>query len=330
MLSLPFVSRARPPVASEKHAQPGACPNCGYGAPGAYCPTCGQAQRSRMISLREMMVDFLDDQLSLNSRLPRTIGLLLTRPGLLTEEYLRGRIARSIRPLRLYLGASVVFFLLLSLNSGWLALGDGIAAETADSAPVEIPADAPLSPEVRAQVAAAQARAAEVRERMPAVEQSEWLDRIQVTGVPPAVQELVEERKEHFRGMTPREALREVGSAFREHVPTMMFLLLPLYALLLKLLYARRNRLYVEHFVFALHVHAFAFAIFSLMLLLPASAPEQLLVLWMLLYVFLAMRRVYRQSLLRTGAKYLALGLGYSLLLAVGLGVTALVTVLLV
>lgn len=43
--------------------------------------------------------------------------------------------------------------------------------------------------------------------------------------------------------MTPGEAFREVASAFQENVPTVVFLLLPLYALLLKLLYVRRRRL---------------------------------------------------------------------------------------
>jgi hypothetical protein len=193
----------------------GPCTNCGDERPGRYCPSCGQARRERVVSLREMLADFLDDQLSLNSRLPRTVGLLLTRPGMLTEEYLQGRIARYIRPLRLYLGASVLFFLLL-----------------------------------------------------------------------------------------------------------------PVYALLLKLLYLRRKRLYVEHFVFALHVHAFVFALFTVVLL-TGGLVSGLLVVWMMVYLFLAMRRVYGQSWLKTGVKYLALGWSYFFLVSMALGVTAVVTILL-
>ncbi len=277
------------------------CANCGDETPGRYCPSCGQARRERVVSLREMLSDFLDDQLSLNSRLPRTVGLLLTRPGRLTREYLQGRIARYIRPLRLYLGASVVFFLLLSVLEGGPAVNLGAGEARQDT------------------TAAATAA--------PRTEKS-WVDNLELRSGIGAVDRMLNERKERFRQMTAEEAFRRVMENFLESVPTMVFLLLPVYALLLKLLYLRRGRLYVEHFVFALHVHAFVFALFTLALLTDGFL-MQLLILWMLVYLFLAMRRMYGQSRLKTAVKYLVLGTSYFLLVSMALGITAVVTILL-
>lgn len=278
------------------------CANCGDTTPGKFCPECGQARRTRLISLREMAVDFLDDQLSFNSRLPATVFCLLLRPGFLTQEYLRGRIARYIRPLRLYLGASVVFFLLLSIDGGGL-----VRLGLEEGAGVKV--DASLV--------------------NPTTDGS-WVDSIKVRSASPTLDHLLEQKRAHFRRMSPGEAFREVMAEFREHVPTTMFFLLPVFALLLKLLYRRPGRLYVEHFVFALHLHAFAFAAFTVVLLARQPAVSAVMLVWVLLYTFLSMRRVYRQSFVRTGAKYVALGTGYALVLAVGLSITGVITLLLV
>ena len=91
-----------------------------------------------------------------------------------------------------------------------------------------------------------------------------------------------------------------------------MFILLPLYALLLKLIYWRRHKYYVEHLVFALHLHAFAFLVFSVSALLPEEAPwsdptSTMLFGWFLVYYFLALRRYYGQSRRKTGLKYMIL-----------------------
>ncbi|HEX2190022.1 MAG TPA: DUF3667 domain-containing protein [Longimicrobiaceae bacterium] len=317
---VPAIAIAPSPAEASLAAATGPCANCGDASPGRFCPSCGQERRTRLVSLREMAVDFLDDQLALNSRLPRTALFLLVRPGFLTAEYLRGRIARYIRPLRLYLGASVLFFLLLSLlDSGWLDAG------AADGGGVRVAVEGDTIPLVSALAGSPAAGAAR-----PWEVDGSWVDSLDVRTAVPALDGLLEEKRAHFRRMTPGEAFREVMGQFREHVPTMMFLLLPVFALLLKLLYARRGRLYVEHFVFALHLHAFAFAAFTVMLLARHPTVAGVLTLWVLLYTFLAMRRVYGQGWMRTGVKYLVLGWSYSIVLTLALAVTAVVTLLLV
>ena len=99
-----------------------------------------------------------------------------------------------------------------------------------------------------------------------------------------------------------------------------MFVLLPVYALLLKLLYLRSKRYYAEHFIFALHAHAFAFGVFLLLVLLsPLPGVGVLLPLWLIGYFWIALKRVYREGWIATTFKWLLLGGTYAVLVAVAL-----------
>lgn len=143
-----------------------------------------------------------------------------------------------------------------------------------------------------------------------------------------------------MRATNRADMARETSALVRgtvSRIPTAMFLLLPLFALLLKLLYARREWYYAEHVVFALHTHAFAFFVFSLVLLAyvwpGASEGMQLGAiqgagLVLPLYFLLAQKRVYGQSWPKTLAKASLLGLGYGLLLTAGLVAVAMLVAL--
>jgi len=91
------------------------CLNCGAELSGPFCSVCGQEDTELRVSLRRLAKDFLAEQLGLESKVPTTLWTLISKPGLLTKEYLGGRRVRSLLPLRLYLSASVVYFLLLAL-----------------------------------------------------------------------------------------------------------------------------------------------------------------------------------------------------------------------
>ena len=115
--------------------------------------------------------------------------------------------------------------------------------------------------------------------------------------------------------------------------PYLMFVLLPVFALLLKLLYVRQGRLYAEHIIFTLHMHALAFVAFALSTLLDTAHVAQLndLSTWVavspFVYVVVAMWRVYDQGLPTTVAKSFLLFLTYSIILVVGLVLLAIAAV---
>ncbi|MFT3897304.1 MAG: DUF3667 domain-containing protein [Thermomonas sp.] len=124
-------------------------------------------------------------------------------------------------------------------------------------------------------------------------------------------------------------------------VPSTLFLLLPLFALMLKVAYIFKRRLYMEHLIVALHSHAFMcldlLLVFGVIALDRVVAPdgladgllrlaEVLLFGWMALYLLLMQKRVYRQGWFMTVVKYCALGFCYCILLSIGIAFTALLS----
>jgi len=88
---------------------PARCRNCDALLHGRWCHACGQDSRDPLRAFGALLEEFLDSALSLDSRLVRTLRVLVTRPGHLTDEFVAGRRARYLGPVRLYLLASVVY-----------------------------------------------------------------------------------------------------------------------------------------------------------------------------------------------------------------------------
>lgn len=126
-------------------------------------------------------------------------------------------------------------------------------------------------------------------------------------------------------------------------VPSTLFVLLPLFALMLKLAYVFKRRLYMEHLIVALHSHAFL--CLALLLVFVAMALERWLApdgggigivfklleaalwTWMPIYLLLMQKRVYRQGWIMTLLKYSVIGLLYSILLSLGAAFTTVASV---
>jgi hypothetical protein len=93
------------------------CLNCGEVLTGQHCSHCGQRATVRVLSLWSLLRDVLGDITNFDSRLWRTLVPLAFRPGLLTQDFLRGRRASYTPPFRMYLILSVAFFLLAQLGN---------------------------------------------------------------------------------------------------------------------------------------------------------------------------------------------------------------------
>ena len=123
------------------------------------------------------------------------------------------------------------------------------------------------------------------------------------------------------------------------NIPTMMLCCIPLFALVLKVLYVRRRRYYVEHLVYALHIHTFVYVGVTVIVLLAmalAQWSETARALFstaagcaMFVLVFLSIRRVYGEGWFFTTLKFLLGGLAYFMVLIVAVGATAFITLLL-
>ena len=116
---------------------PSSCPNCGTDLQGRFCYWCGQKATSTQVGLHDFVHEATHEFLHLDGKILRTVKLLVLRPGQLTKEFLEGRRARYISPLRVYLTLSVLFFALAAIVPG--AMKGVVKVKTTASADAPAP-----------------------------------------------------------------------------------------------------------------------------------------------------------------------------------------------
>lgn len=272
----------------------------------------------------------MEEQLSLSGALPRTLGNLLARPGFLTAEYAAGRIARYVPPFRLYLLASLTFFLTLTWTTDVrgpadVARADGVGA-AADAAAGSGGAAGEKASGVRDDSAAA---GPAERERSGSIALP-FTDTADAPAWRRPLARRMAQQQERLNAMEPDAVQAALIEGLERNAPKAAFVALPLFALLLKFLYSRRRRMYVEHFVFALHFHAFAFVVATAMLLVASELVSGFLWLWLMGYLWWAMRRVYRQGWVRTTLKFCLLTNAYFMVLVFVIAAGVLLTMLVI
>lgn len=214
------------------------CRNCGHTLGVVrpnYCGFCGQETSLHPPTLREFAQQFGGSTLAAEGALWRTLGLLML-PGRLTQQYLAGRRRSYVLPLRLYLTISLIAFIAFRLF-GVLQI-EGLSSMQF-KAPTTVATNIDLF-----QLGKAHA----------GMDQGHFF----CTGLPAAVCARLQERFDLDPKNLARQA-REWPERFISHLGTAMFLLVPAFAMWLKLVYLNRGMLYTEHLVFALHLHAFWF-----------------------------------------------------------------------
>jgi hypothetical protein len=262
------------------------CANCAAVLGGPYCSQCGQEDGPLRPSIHEFVREFGNEHFGLDSKIGHTLRALLV-PGALTREYLAGRRARYVRPLRLYISISVIFFLILALrgrDAGVVKLNFGTTTPTATAA----------APRVQS-----------------------WFD------------QLMERKAAKLRAESLDEAAHGFSERFTHWLGDGMFLLVPVFAAIVGLL-VRGDHTYGEHFVFALHVHAFAFLALIPPLLVPASwrSVTDLFAIGVLVYALVALRHVYKLTRRKTAFVGVGIGVVYGLLLSITMAGLALLTLL--
>ncbi len=102
---------------------PESCPTCGTTFVGLFCHSCGEKRISASdLSLQTYAQSLLEDFTHLDSKLFRTIRLLLTRPSELSAAYITGRRSAYLKPLQVFLLVNLIFFLIFSENDAFAPL----------------------------------------------------------------------------------------------------------------------------------------------------------------------------------------------------------------
>lgn len=100
------------------HDLPAHCLNCDAPLQGVWCHNCGQKASSADLTVHDVAHEAMHEFLHLDGKILQTLKLLVVKPGELTREFIAGRRARYISPLRLYLTFSVLFFTLAVIVPG--------------------------------------------------------------------------------------------------------------------------------------------------------------------------------------------------------------------
>lgn len=121
------------------------------------------------------------------------------------------------------------------------------------------------------------------------------------------------------------------------NLPYMMLCCIPLFAFVLKILYIRRQIFYIDHLIYALHIHTFFYTGMMLIVLatiglnhaIPGTiAGWVIALLWIafVMQIFLSIRRVYRQGWFISTLKFFTGGLVYLVVLLIALAATFFIT----
>lgn len=331
-----FITIARPPA----HHTLTHCLNCGEELKGEYCYKCGQKGTEIDVPLGEVIQEFLRDELKIDARLNHTIIPLLFKPGLLTADYIAGRRVRYVPPLRMYVFISLVMFFLLAMGSRRFDMEKMItnAEQGSDSTKTTFAADSVAQALREAGLGDSLITNAlkrhgiespehtrngkEAEEAIPGLTLN-LADSLEAPGDTTGFLHRFEKAAEQGWEKA-REDPKELLELAVEKFGHIMFLLLPIFALLLKLLYIRRGRYYMQHLIFSLHFHAYVFFILSIILALNLWGGVFLKqhadkLFWLVpLYLLLAMKRFYGQDFGRTAVKFLLLSFNYGIIFVLG------------
>ncbi len=91
------------------------CLNCGSSTVENYCANCGQKAQATKQPLKVFLSDAVETLFNIDSRWFKTVRDLLFKPGYVTQQYIQGRRASYLPPLRIYLSISIVYFLFVQL-----------------------------------------------------------------------------------------------------------------------------------------------------------------------------------------------------------------------
>jgi hypothetical protein len=322
------------------------CLNCGTIVHGHYCHECGQENVVPKETFWHMVTHFFYDITHFDSKFFETVKDLLFKPGFLSMEYSKGRRASYLHPVKMYVFTSAIFFLLFfsilkpegafstnlknplspddraqlirelkqdiksdSLFSGYQKQIDLLL----DTSRVVTQND--LLPFSDHQVITFSGTRFKTREAydsaqraLPSGERDGWFERRLV-----AKEFEINEKY----GANPDEGIKKLGESVLHRLPYMLFISLPLFALLLKLVYIRRKEFYyADHGVFTIHLYVFSFLVLIVVFALDKlndvihwgkyiSIPIILLMLSQLFYLYKAMRNFYGQRRAKTFFKFL-------------------------
>ncbi|MFT5641977.1 MAG: hypothetical protein ACI9A7_002084 [Cyclobacteriaceae bacterium] len=309
-----------------------------------YCPNCGQENNTIQLSFGQLVTDFFSNYISIDSKFGRTFKPFLIKPGSLTKAFMDGKRVSFANPIRWYLVISLVhFFVLSQVNKNFsdedqMIIGTGQKSNPGISFSLE--SDSLQSADNSKPVeknTISDNDAFNIEAEMILIEQmiengykkNKILDSLKLEDKPFWPRQVLKQTVKLY--MDDQQSL---NSYMLQNVPILMFILLPLYALILKLFF--RERLYINHLIHSIYIHSFFFFVMTfywiVFALFDNEVPKPInMAFFILLFAhnFLSFKNLYEVKVRRAIASLTITGMVYTLFLCVGMVVLILISLLL-
>ncbi|WP_432712934.1 DUF3667 domain-containing protein [Pedobacter sp.] len=299
-------------MSSHKHRKDKNCLNCGHTVEEYFCTHCGQENLELKEDAWHMVIHAISDYFHFESKFFGTLKPLLFQPGTLTQKYVAGKRVSFINPIRLYIFVSIVFFL-VTLSSG-NHTDEGVVVKENGKSRKGLNIKSNLAESLNlakdTTIAAYETRQKSLpkSDRDNLVKQYINKKFVKLYNYPNASEKLLEE--------------------FVHNIPKLMFILLPFFALILKLVYFKRKKFYYEHLIYSFHVHSALFLSILLFMFLNwlfgffYNIEETLVGLWtvyIIWYIYRSLRTFYGSSRWKTVFKLFALYICYIFVFVISL-----------
>lgn len=308
------------------------CLNCGTEVSLKYCGNCGQENIEPNLSFWHLVTHFFNDFTHFDGKFFTTLKKLITKPGVLSLAFVQGERMRYLDPIRMYIFTSFLFFLIFFSFNKLENISDNIQyngqtelqISQMDSAKFSqftkgINKGKPLSREEYKSFVEKQKDVVffESDNNYKSVAEFDslnlrgeikksWMDKL-------IIRKQLEAKNEYNNQDDYAKAL---WNSLSHSLPQLLFISLPLFALILKLLYVRHKHiLFTQHVIYVVHLYIFTFLIlfgFMLNSWLGDYIGETItnflniaLCLWVGIYEYKAMRKFYGQRRFKTIIKFL-------------------------
>lgn len=307
------------------------CLNCGKEVSGRYCSHCGQENLVPRESFRHIMSHFITDYLHLDEKFFSSLKPLLFKPGFLTNAFNAGQRMRYVHPFRLYIFISIIYFLLAGIvnqkeineeRKNSLAKLDSMVTDKKSSALDTIKSSkaAVKSGTIKEESDNFEITFAEdgVRDTDTTVEayrkrQASLADTLKDDWLTTFLNERNIRAKEKGYDIT-----KKTNENFGKNIPKMIFMLLPVFAWLLYLLFRKQGLYYVEHFYHSVYIHSFLFLLLTIIMLIKWPLPAEIALYFNIvtlialpLYLYRSCLVVYQETAAATIIKIVFAMMGY-------------------
>lgn len=276
------------------------CLNCGSEVKGQYCSECGQPNYEPRESFRHILTHFITDYLHLDEKFFSSLKYLLFKPGFLTKEFNAGKRVKFVHPFRLYIFITIVFFIVQSIDQKHESKKDKdyIRIDTLNNKQQATLQDTNVfeNGEIAVDKGFEQVSDTSVEQYLA---RQDSLPEEQRDGL----------IKRYFNKKTITANKNDfnfgnkVNETFKKNIPKMMFLILPIFALILSIFFRKKKLYYVEHFYHSVYLHSFFYFYMLLFALIAFIAPEAwntyltiISLIGLFVYFYKSLMKVYEEN----------------------------------